>query len=553
MKICNDIIRRFLLAGSVSAAAAVLTFAGCTKADDTVGASLVPDNQQMKAGYVVFDGSLRSGELNPRKYVETRLYQTDSIVASNISYGYMGSMLNDTLGRRSAGFLSQYINYYLVDSGYFGYRPILDSVQILLSLSTSDRDTLTDQTFGVYEVVSNTYLTEKPIGAGKTERDTLFYLNFDPEQAGILGDRLFTFTLGQSNGTGPSTTAVTMVPTEAGRSFIARLMLQEGDYAGDYSIYSTDSLAQWVEEFKGLYIRPEVPVSEYGKGAIYATDLSASGFSVYGRNRVEADPSLIQDTIGMVYYFYDSTVEYGNVSVNTVERDYAQAVAPLGLDLADAVESNGQRPENPLVYVEGMGGIVTEMTFTQQFFDDLEALIEQENAASGKDFTSLAFSQVRMFVYFRDSDYDWTAIDPSAPGQLIEEMDASPERLGLYTDYKLLTPVADYAYVYEQTYSTTLDYDGYVNRSRGCYIMSVTAFVQALWNNYAAECAAAESEGRAVDLENVAGRRVYIAPSAYDLFTGSFAVLQGMVTEGSGLTPENNAPIRFEIAYNLIK
>lgn len=39
---------------------------------------------------------------------------------------------------------------------------------------------------------------------------------------------------------------------------------------------------------------------------------------------------------------------------------------------------------------------------------------------------------------------------------LIEEMNAAPSRLGVYTNYKTLTPISDYAYSYEQTYSTTL-------------------------------------------------------------------------------------------------
>uniref|UniRef100_UPI003AB84F0C DUF4270 family protein n=2 Tax=Alistipes TaxID=239759 RepID=UPI003AB84F0C len=126
MKRFNN-FRRMLLPVAALAAAIGLTLGGCTKVDDTLGGNLIPDNQQMRAGYVQLP---RADELNPKKYVETRLFQTDSIVSSNITYGYMGSMLNDTLGHRSAGFLSQMVNYYKVDSGYFGYMPIFDSAQI---------------------------------------------------------------------------------------------------------------------------------------------------------------------------------------------------------------------------------------------------------------------------------------------------------------------------------------------------------------------------------------------------------------------------------------
>ena len=300
MKRFNN-FRRLLRAAAVVTVVAAMTFAGCTKVDDTLGSNLVPDNQQMKAGYQTFGALTLTGDLNPRRYVETRLYQTDSLITSNLSYGYMGSMLSDTFGLRTAGFLTQYIPYE-IDSGYFGFRPILDSAIILLSISSYGSDTLTPQLYNVYEVVSNKYLTEKPVESGKSERDTTFYLNFDPVKAGVVGDDvLFTFTFPDGEKTGPATTYATMKPTQKGREFINRLMLQEGTYKGDYSIYSLDSLEQWVAEFKGLYIVPAVDQTSPNKGNIYATSLDASGFAIYGRNRLESDPTLIADTLDPLY------------------------------------------------------------------------------------------------------------------------------------------------------------------------------------------------------------------------------------------------------------
>ena len=155
MKRFNN-FRRLLRAAAVMTAVAAMTFAGCTKVDDTLGSNLVPDNQQMKAGYETFGALTLKGDLNPRRYVETRLYQTDSLITSNLTYGYMGSMLSDTFGLRTAGFLTQYVPYE-IDSGYFGFRPILDSAIILLSISSYGSDTLTSQEYNVYEGVSNKY------------------------------------------------------------------------------------------------------------------------------------------------------------------------------------------------------------------------------------------------------------------------------------------------------------------------------------------------------------------------------------------------------------
>ena len=557
MKRFNN-FRRLLRAAAVVTVVAAMTFAGCTKVDDTLGSNLVPDNQQMKAGYQTFGALTLTGDLNPRRYVETRLYQTDSLITSNLSYGYMGSMLSDTFGLRTAGFLTQYIPYE-IDSGYFGFRPILDSAIILLSISSYGSDTLTPQLYNVYEVVSNKYLTEKPVESGKSERDTTFYLNFDPVKAGAVGNEvLFTFTFPDGEKTGPATTYATMKPTQKGREFINRLMLQEGEYAGDYSIYSADSLKYWVEAFKGLYIapNPEKPLTEYGKGTIFATELTYSGLSVYGRNRVKDDPSLIKDTIGMVYYFYKDGAEFGNVSVNNVKHDYEEATIARRINIEEARETAENRPENPLVYVEGMGGVVTEMTFSPEFFAELEAEIAKGNA-DGKNFKTLAFSQVRMSIYFNDSDYEWEKIADGTAGDILrmtDQMNAYPARLGMYTNYKTLTPISDYAYIYEQNYgsSVTLAYNGKINRSRGCYVMDITGYMQQLWNSYMEAKADAGGEVANIDWDKVKNRSVYIGPEAYGLYTTSFGVLQGMPTQ-AGTAEPNNAPIRFSMAYNLIK
>ena len=296
MKPFNNFRRRLLPAAAMAAAIAA-AFAGCTKVDDTLGGNLIPENQQMKAGYVELLGE----GLNPRKYVETRLFQSDSLIGSNISYGYFGTCINDTLGERKAGFLSQMINYYKVDEGYFGYMPIFDSAQIMLKIASIGRDSLTKQKFAVYEILSNDYIDKKPIAADKSQADTTFYINFDPQNPNGDGSAapvynpekpLFWFYLG-GEGTTPSTaTNITLEPTEEGKKYIKRLMLQEGKYKDKYSIYSPDSLEYWVKEFKGLYICPDPkePVQKNGTketGTIFSTSLDYSGLAVFGRNRVE--------------------------------------------------------------------------------------------------------------------------------------------------------------------------------------------------------------------------------------------------------------------------
>lgn len=547
-------------AAAVLAAAALMTFAGCTKVDDTLGSNLVPDNQQMKVGYTTLGARTLAGKLDAAKYVETRLFQSDSLKASNISYGYMGSMLSDTFGLRTAGFLTQYLNVYEVKEGYFGYRPIFDSAQILITITSYGNDTLTPQKYNVYEIKSNKYLTEKPVAAGKTERDTVFYLNFDPVKEGVIGaddEPVFTFTFPDGETTGPATTAVTMNTTPATQNFIDRLMLQKGSgtaYEDDYSIYSTDSLKQWVEEFKGLYIVPAEDQKEKGKGNIYATELESSGFMVYARNRVESDPTLIKDTIGMGYIFYNTSIstEYGNVSVNTIRRDYGMATsADAKFDIADAKETSEPITSHPTydqIYVEGMGGVVTAITFDKPFFDALEAEIVAGNEGA-QNFKTLAMTQVRMSIYFKGSNYDWTKLTDMA--HMIEEMDKSQTRLGLYTNYKTLSAIPDYAYAYEQNYSTTLAYGGYINRSRGCYVMDITGYAQSLWNSYRSAKEELGADAPWDELkEKIKNRTIYLGPEAYSVYTTTYSVLQGMTPDG---VTEEDVPIKIDVTYNLIK
>lgn len=556
MKQSNKLIRLLCSAATLLTVAAA-TFGGCTSVDDTLGGNLIPDNQQMRAGFI----RLPVSTTDKTKYLSTRLFQSDSISSANLSSGYFGIQRNDTLGLRSAGFLTQMVNLTELEEGYFGYEPIFDSAQLHLSIGTYGRDTLSEQRFAIYEVISNKYLTEKPIAPGATQRDTTFYLNFDPIKEGVIDPSrgpLFYFTLGGDKG--PATTAVTLIPTDEGKNYVKRLMLQKNsgtNYEEDYSIYSLDSLEQWVEEFKGFYICPASNTTyPDGEGTIFGTTLESSGLTIYGRNRVETDPSLIQDTLRVTYYFYEGSVDHGNVAINTMYHDYSQATE-VRFDIDDAKEpaagATDDRPQASRLRVEGLGGVVSDITFTEAFFDALEQEIDKVNQAEEKDFRTLAFSQVVLKIYFNDGAYDWQQIGVGSTTtdvlRLTEQMQAAPSRLGLYTDYKSRTPIADYNYSYESQYGTTLNYGGYINRSQGCYKMNITAYVQSLWNSYVEEKEAAQAEGRAVDLENVENRTIYLAPEAGGFYTTSYCVLQGMTTDDD----ENTAPIRLELAYNMIK
>ena len=93
---------------------------------------------------------------------------------------------------------------------------------------------------------------------------------------------------------------------------------------------------------------------------------------MYTRSRNRTDPTLIQDTITASYLFYREDDPYGNVSINTIRHDYTGSK----INPADIDERNEQRPLNPNVYVEGMDGVITELTLTDALFEGIRSPLQ---------------------------------------------------------------------------------------------------------------------------------------------------------------------------------
>jgi len=529
-----NLLARLVRSLCVIAVAAAWTFTGCTEVDDTLGTGFAPGSQQMKIGRRTLKSCFK-----------TLLYRTDSIRTSNITVGLMGSTKNDTFGVRTAGFYTQYTWGYCPDSTEgFGYRPIFDSILLGLSVTGCGGDTTAVNTFEVYEIVNDEFLAK--------QADTVFYADFDIEPY-LSADPVFTFDFpDQEKGVYTTSTAVRMMPTEAGADLIDRLMLKKGAYAGNKMEGFFDP-SDWVGNFKGLYIRPKTEATSKESG-IYQLDISASGMILYGRNRVKEDPTLIRDTTISLYYFYDNATEAGRASINTIRHDYSQSLlADLKFDEPKKGEPD-QRSETATCYVEGMGGVVTEIVLTEDFFEQLETILKEENAAqeaAGVDerlkWKSLVVNQAILSIYDAEGDYRWEDVVPSE--SMIDRMNSYMNRLGLYTSYKKLTAIADYAYVYEANYGLELNYGGYINRSQGCYTMDIAMYVQALWNKFNQLRASDADRSTAELLEELGkeARTLYLAPEAYGV--NGFRYMTGQGMEGGG----NKAPMKLELTYTLIK
>ncbi len=292
------------------------------------------------------------------------------------------------------------------------------------------------------------------------------------------------------------------------------------------TIYRNPEL--WVDYFNGIYIKP-AQENPSGEGNLFATNLAESGLLMYTRSRNRTDPTLIQDTITASYLFYREDDPYGNVSINTIRHDYTGSK----INPADIDERNEQRPLNPNVYVEGMDGVITELTLTDALFEGIEALYKEVTDESGMPYTSIAINQAELMIYLERAitigkRSTW---EPSLPaGRIIRalgplcRLQARTGHFGLLLHLRRLYSSQNFQ----------LPYGGYLNRSQGCYVMDITSHLQEVWNGY---LKSQESKPAAAK-RRIPPRTIYIGPEAYGLFTMPYTSAQGMENTA------NNAPIK---------
>lgn len=553
---------------------------GCSAdVNSELGYDIIPDHQKMEMRHLTFKGGkvikFNSAASNENqsvydseegRFFRTSLYHTDSLLSSNISYGYIGVEHSDTFGMRSSALASSIIFMNSVDKETgFGYKPIFDTLSLILTISDYGVDTLTPVKYQIFE------LTKPLIGSVVNAADTTAYTNCDVSQAYDESKPLFTFTFPDGKKTGPSTTSIDLTPERKADGsfadhtwdFIRRLMLIPENYeTADWDGYArdVDSLYSdekcWQAAFHGIYIKPVLESVDKSKhGAIYSFDLKSSGLQLQGRNRNPKDPTLIQDTIGANYYFYDESIypytdDYGqyhegiegveNVSVNKVEHDYTGSLIGnykiAAYDASGNKLPNSARDEVDVCFVEGMAGVATELYFTDEFLAQIQKAYQNEE--DGKKYRAIGVNQCRLYIYMKEASYVW-ADNMSNATVLTPLMDKYISRLGSYVGYSKLNCIADYDPVYETQAGTTLAYGGYLNRSRGCYEMDITGFMQRL-------CNYVNSLEKLEDYDqSVVSRTIYIGPEAVSPFTLKHTELQGSSADKS--------PIHLEMTYTMIK
>lgn len=534
MRSCKSLYNIALLLG------AIILFASCTtNVDYTMGEEFVPSNQNMELRRRVYalGECVERGDSEACPLATTRLYRSDSLRSSNIGLGLFGRETDATFGSRESGFMSQMVfSLSLPKERGWGYRPIFDSMTLSLCITNFHGDTTKKHRFEVYEIVDNDYI--------KLSADTTLYINFDAEKY-ISTEPIFTFEFpNQERGVyvgdteNPQNASVLLEHTPKTREYVSRLMLTNGlnpdSLARDRdSLYVNGNELKFVDTFKGIYIAP----AKDTEGAMFATSLSSTSMMLFSRGRYEEDPTIIRDTTYMIYNMYLDPATYtdvaaGNVSVNSIRHDYKGSAIDLKAATCD------------VCYVEGMGGVVTELCFTDEFIQSLADIVSE----AGADAT-VSVNQAMFSIYLKGSKYDYN--DPDLPTTLTPLMNDAMLRMGMYVDYNNRVAISDYNYSVES--SMTLSYDGYLNRSLGCYQMDISTAIQSLMH---AAAQSVDADGK-VDLskfdvgatEEESGdyvnlRRIYIAPDATSLYGMKRQALYGM---------GGDAPVRLELTYTIVK
>ncbi len=528
-------MKSLLTAAVVIAVAALMTLGCTTTADYTLGEEFAPTNQQMITRHRLYKNGVLS-EINcedaPCRVFETRLFKTDSVPSDRLGTFYLGLQKHNRFGVRKLGFSSQFLHMISIDDSIgFGYRPVYDSTTLIFELDTFVGDSTRPIQYNVYLLTDDLVDWEA--------EDTTFYVSYDPREQGHIAQNaepIFTFKFpDQENGVYTTSTEFRIQESEGGKKLVYELFGMDkldanGNATNNIDLYESDSA--FIRKYKGVWIEPAEEQPE-GEGHAIAFSDQTSGFVVYGRVRNPgADADIITDTISIPYYFNDTYSEgFGNVTAQSARYNF-EGTELEGLPI---LEQEANRAEVDMAYVDGCGGILTELRFTDEF------LLSLHNISSGdKEYVSAAINQAALRFYLDGSDYDYNKIDPLP---MTDRMNESISRLGMYTNYKNLTPIVDYLYTQEDDGS--LYYDGYLNRSRAMYEMNITSFVQKLVNDLLKLEPKADGSIDLSELETT--RTLYLAPSAYDRFTFNRSVIQGSNTD------TNPASISLELTYTLVK
>lgn len=460
----------------------------CTKVDDRLGSSLLPQNQQMHIRVKTLDEGFK-----------TYLYRDDSLPSSRLGYVFFGQEIdpNGVFGKRKNSFAVQFLpegnpsslSSSSVTYPSFGIDPILDSAYIVMTLYDAHGDTEKEQTFDVYKMINGPVLLHK---------DSVYYTNFPINY--YKAEKLFSFTHSDRK----SLYAKLEIEEPAGRVYLESIIKMDMDDWKDSAAFR--------EKYRGIYVTPSG--SSPKDAAVYGASLENAGLVLFSRLRDSLDLSAIHDTLVSTYTFYDQD-DYLNVSINMVDYDYTDsALGTLETQTNGFTDTLETSEVQRKVYLQPMGGVTGYLRFTDDLIDQIRDLRNDD-----KEYPDIVINQAMMYIGLHDY------MNPEPIGDVVSTavLNAAMKRVGSYTSLRPLTVIPDYLYSYEaamQAQTSTADYvlpyNGFLNRSNDYYELDITSYVQQL----------AKENIDNPDYKYISPV-IHLAPEAYGFFGFGESVLDG--------------------------
>jgi len=310
-------------------------FFACNEPDE-LGMELLPHTDLIEVKNLIEKNSISSFT-----------FREDSILTSMASKSLLGSFYDSVFGKTSIHFATQFRLEYFPD---YGTNPVADSVKLVLYYRLMYGDTVTPQTFRVYELIS-------PLDVdGNYFQDVNLKELADDK---VLGELIYT--------------PVVKLDSATSDTFYQRIAIDLDPQLGE-KLLNADSLQMvnndvFLEYFKGLYIESEEQTATGGSiltlEASSTSSFQGSALVVYYNN----DENLDKEKPDTLYNAY--VVTRFSARVNSIQHDYSNT--SFGNHL------NSESGDDSLIYVQSTGGLKSKI-----YIDGLSSWKDSLNIAINK-------------------------------------------------------------------------------------------------------------------------------------------------------------------------
>lgn len=303
-------------------------FWSCTKVDNTLGQSFIPEDQLMV---------LKIGNVTG---INAYVAQIDSFPTKDMDYLYLGSRQSDEFGVCKAGFATQFAWLDWVDPNTkFGTAAVADSITLYLGVEAYGGDAEVERTYNMYVLKDRLYKTDE------------FYSNYDIDKIIDRNDVFFSFKY-----SGSDSISIKMTGAKV-EEFMQKLIDTTG------GVYNNDSL--FINKFPGFYFAPAD--GETDRTSILAIDPETSGFSLYYHNYTDESATTVKDTLLATAYSFANHDLSPITTLNTFKYDYT------GTEIKNINDTLTTSTPVSVSYVQGLGGVVTYLRFTKEFIQQLQS------------------------------------------------------------------------------------------------------------------------------------------------------------------------------------